>query len=204
MTTGKTIALTRRTFVDKVMSLLFNMLSRLVITFLPRSKSLLLSWLQSPSAVILEPRKIKSATVSPSICLQVLNSECTCPWVLTKVCTHACWLASSVSDSLRPQTVASLWGSTVASLSLFYGVLLLFFFFFFLTFFFLFVHAILCISSPPCLLLGNSLWQLAGHFTDWIYFNQPSVLFACFNPVFISRIMIFITSQLMLYTSGHI
>ena len=59
MTIGKTIALTRRTFVDKVMSLLFNMLSRLVITFLPRSKSLLISWLQSPSAVILEPQKIK-------------------------------------------------------------------------------------------------------------------------------------------------
>ena len=60
MTTGKTIALTRRTFVDKVMSQLFNMLSRLVITFLPRSKHLLISWLQSPSAVILEPREIKS------------------------------------------------------------------------------------------------------------------------------------------------
>ena len=59
MTTGKTIALTRRTFVDKVMSLLFNMLSRLVITFLPRSKRLLISWLQSPSAVILEPRTIQ-------------------------------------------------------------------------------------------------------------------------------------------------
>ena len=59
MTTGKTIALTRQTFVGKVMSLLFNMLSRLVITFLPRSKRLLISWLQSPSAVILEPRKIK-------------------------------------------------------------------------------------------------------------------------------------------------
>ena len=64
MTTGKTIALTRWTFVGKVMSLLFNMLSRLVITFLPRSKHLLISWLQSPSAVILEPRKIKSDTVS--------------------------------------------------------------------------------------------------------------------------------------------
>uniref|UniRef100_A0AC11CSL5 Uncharacterized protein n=1 Tax=Ovis aries TaxID=9940 RepID=A0AC11CSL5_SHEEP len=63
MTTGKTIALTRRTFVGKVMSLLLNMLSRLVITFLPRSKCLLISWLQSPSAVILEPRKIKLATV---------------------------------------------------------------------------------------------------------------------------------------------
>ena len=64
MTTGKTIALTRQTFVDKVMSLLFNVLPRLVITFLPRSKRLLISWLQSPSAVILEPKKIKSATVS--------------------------------------------------------------------------------------------------------------------------------------------
>ena len=68
ITTGKTIALTRWIFADKVMSLLFNMLSRLIITFLPRSKHLLISWLQSPSAVILEPRKIKSASVSPSIC----------------------------------------------------------------------------------------------------------------------------------------
>ena len=70
MTTGKTIALTRQTCVGKVMSLFFNMLSRLVITFLPRSKCLLISWLQSPSAVILEPKKIKSdtvSTVSPSI-----------------------------------------------------------------------------------------------------------------------------------------
>ena len=80
MTTGKTIAFTKWTFVDKVMSLLFNMLSRLVITFLPRSKRLLISWLQSPSAVSLEPRKIKSATVStvsPSIChdLCFLNVE---------------------------------------------------------------------------------------------------------------------------------
>ena len=68
MTTGKTIVLTRCTFIGKVMSLLFNMLSRLVKTFLPRSKRLLISWLQSPSAVILEPQNIKSATVSPSIC----------------------------------------------------------------------------------------------------------------------------------------
>ena len=73
MTTGKTITLTRWTFVDKVMSLLFHMLSRLVITFLPRNKSLLISWLQSPSAVILEPRKIKSATVSPSICHEMMG-----------------------------------------------------------------------------------------------------------------------------------
>ena len=78
LTTGQTIALTRQTFVDKVMSLLFNMLSRLVITFLPRSKSLLMSKLQSPSAVILEPRKIKSATVStvsPSICHEVMGPD---------------------------------------------------------------------------------------------------------------------------------
>ena len=78
MTTGKTIALTRQTFVDKVMSLLFNMLSRLVITFLSRSKHLLISWLQSPSAVILEPQKIKSVTVSIaslSICYEVMGPD---------------------------------------------------------------------------------------------------------------------------------
>ena len=78
MTTGKTIALTRRTFVDKVMSLLFNMPSRLVITFLPRSKHLLISWLQSPSAVILEPKKTKSVTVcivSPSICYEITGLD---------------------------------------------------------------------------------------------------------------------------------
>ena len=78
MTTGKTIAFTRQTFVGKVMSLLFNMLSKLVITFLPRSKRLLISWLQSPSAVILEPRKIKSATVStvsPSIYHEVMGLD---------------------------------------------------------------------------------------------------------------------------------
>ena len=78
MTTAKTIALTRRTFVDKVMSLLFNKLSRLVITFLPRSKHLLISWLQSPSAVISEHKKIKSvtvSTVSPSICHKVIGPD---------------------------------------------------------------------------------------------------------------------------------
>ena len=80
MTTGKTIALIRWTLVGKVMSLLFNMLSRLVITFLPRSKRLLISWLQSPSAVILEPPKIKSdtvSTVSPSISHGVMESDAT-------------------------------------------------------------------------------------------------------------------------------
>ena len=78
MTTGKTIALTRWTFVGKVMSLLFNMLSRFVIAFLPRSKRLLISWLQSPSAVILEPKKIKSLSVSivsPSICHEVMGLD---------------------------------------------------------------------------------------------------------------------------------
>ena len=78
MTTGKTIALTMQTFVGKVMSLVFNVLSRLIITFLPRSKRLLIYWLQSPSAVILEPKKIKSVTVSivsPSICHEVMGPD---------------------------------------------------------------------------------------------------------------------------------
>ena len=78
MTTGKTIALTRRTLVGKVMSLLFNMLSNFVMAFLPRSKHLLISWLQSPSAVILEPKKIKSltfSTVTPFICHEVTGLD---------------------------------------------------------------------------------------------------------------------------------
>ena len=104
MTTGKTIALTRRTFVGKVMSLLFNMLSRLIITFLPRSKRLLISWLQSPSAVILEPPKIKSdtvSTVSPSISHEVTGpmpwssfSEC---WALSQLFHSPLSLSSRVS-----------------------------------------------------------------------------------------------------------
>ena len=88
MTTGKTIALTRWTLVGKVMSLLFNMLSRFVVAFLPRSKHLLISWLQSPSAVILEPKKMKSvivSTVSPSICHEVmgLNTMVLVFWMLS-------------------------------------------------------------------------------------------------------------------------
>ena len=78
MTTGKTIALTIQTFVGKVMSLLFNVLSRFIIAFLPRSKHLLLSWLQSPSVVILEPKKIKPvivSIVSPSICHEVMGPD---------------------------------------------------------------------------------------------------------------------------------
>ena len=78
LTTGKTTALTRQTFIGEVMSLLFNMLSQFVIAFLPRSKRLLVSWLQSPSAVILEPKKIKSdtvSTVSPSIYHEVMGPD---------------------------------------------------------------------------------------------------------------------------------
>ena len=105
MTTGKTIALTRRTFVDKLKSLLFNKLSRLVITFLPRSKHLLISWLQSPSAVILEPPQIKSFTVSIfslSICHEAMRPNAMilvfwmyCPrWgkhILGRICIRAQW-----------------------------------------------------------------------------------------------------------------
>ena len=79
MTTGKTIALTRQIFVGKIISLLFNMLSRLIINVLPGSKCLLISWLQSPSAMILEPKKIKSLTVSiisPSTCHEVTGTGC--------------------------------------------------------------------------------------------------------------------------------
>ena len=97
MTTEKTIALTRRTFVNKVMSLLFNMLSRLVMTFLPRSKCLLISWLQLPSAVTLEPRKIKSATVStisPSTYHEVMVPDAMILvfWMLSFKSTFSLWL----------------------------------------------------------------------------------------------------------------
>ena len=101
MTTGKTIILTRRTFVGKVMSLLFNMLSRLVIAFLPRSKHLLISRLQSPTAVILGPRKRKSlmvSIVSPSICHEVMGSDATILvfWMLSFKSTFS--LSSSLSS----------------------------------------------------------------------------------------------------------
>ena len=100
MTTGKTIALTRWTFVSKIMSLLFNMLSRLVIAFLPGSKYLLISWLQSLSAVILEPKKIKSVTVtivSPSVCHQVMGLDAMILvfWIL------------SFKPALRPDVILS-------------------------------------------------------------------------------------------------
>ena len=92
MTTGKTIALTIWTFVSKELSLLFNMLSRFVIAFLPRRKRLSISWLQSPSAVILEPQKIKSVTVSivfPSICCEVMDQM---PWSSF----FECWILSQI------------------------------------------------------------------------------------------------------------
>ena len=92
MTTGKTIALTRRTFVGKVMSLLFNMLSRLLITFLQRSKHLFISRLQSPSAMILEPRKIKSATVSTVSPLFAMKWWAWMPWSLFS----ECWVLSQL------------------------------------------------------------------------------------------------------------
>ena len=95
MTTGKTIALTRWTFVGEVMSLLFNMLSRLVITFLPRSKRLLISWLQSPSAVILEPPKIKSDTVSTVSHLFPIKWWDQMPWSLFS----ECWALSQLFHS---------------------------------------------------------------------------------------------------------
>ena len=100
MTTGKTIALTLRTFVSKVMSLLFNMLSKLVIVFLPRSKHLSISWLQSPFTVILEPKKIKSITVSPSICHEVMGLG------ESERESH-----SVVFNSLRPHGLYSPWNS---------------------------------------------------------------------------------------------
>ena len=92
-TTGKTIALTRRIFVGKVKSLLFNMLSWLIITFLSRSKHLLISWLQSSSAVILEPRKIKSLTISPSIYHEVMGSDAI-------ILVSECWVLCQLFHSL--------------------------------------------------------------------------------------------------------
>ena len=107
MTTGKNIAFTRWTFVGKVMSLLLNMLSSLAITFLPRSKCLLISWLQSPSAVILEPPKIKSATVStvsPSICHEVMGPDAMILafWMLSFKPAFHSLLSLSSRDSLVP------------------------------------------------------------------------------------------------------
>ena len=116
MTTGKTIALTRQTFVGKVMSLLLNMLSRLVITFLPRSRRLLISWLQSPSAVILEPQKIKSLTVSTvslSICheagfwkgIGISNQIANIHWIIEKARELPQKSTSALLTMSKPLTV---------------------------------------------------------------------------------------------------
>ena len=115
VTTGKTIALTRWTFVGKVMSLLFNMLSRLVITFLPRSKRLLISWLQSPSAVILEPKKIKSVTVSTVVlshCIIIICNDPETCWNKTIPIGTMCLVAQSCPTLCDPID-CSLSGSSV-------------------------------------------------------------------------------------------
>ena len=115
MTTGKTIAFTRQTFVSKVMSLLFNILSRLVIAFLPRSKCLLISWLQSPSVVILEPKKVNSVTVSivsPSVCHEVMgpNAMILVFWMLRFKPTFS---LSSFTFIKRPFSSSSLYAIRV-------------------------------------------------------------------------------------------
>ena len=154
MTAGKTIALTRRTFVGKVMSLLFNMLTRLVITFLPRSKRLLISWLQSPSAVILEPPKIKSATVStvsPSICHEVMGPDAMIFvfWMLSFKPTFS---LSSFTFIKRLFSSSSL--SAIRVVSSAYLRLLIF------------LPAILisaCVSSSPAFLRMYSVYKLNKH-----------------------------------------
>ena len=151
MTTGKTIALTRWTFVGKVMSLLFNMLSRFIITFLPRSKHLLISWLQSPSAVILEPQKIKSAivsTVSLSIFHEVMGPDAMVLvfWMLSFKPTYS---LSSFSFIKRHPSSSSL--STIRVVSSAYLGLLIF------------LLAILipaCASSSPAFLMMYSAYKL--------------------------------------------
>ena len=108
-TTEKTIALTRWTFVGKVMSLLFNMLSRLVITFLPRSECLLISWLQSPSSVILEPPKIKSVTLSIGMANHFSILALRIPWTVWKVWAHQTFIPIYVLMELETRQVSSLY-----------------------------------------------------------------------------------------------
>ena len=170
MTTGKTIALTRQTFVDKVMSLLFNMLSRLVITLLSRSKCLFISWLQSPSAVILEPRKIKSATVSPSIWHEVMGQDAVILvfWMLSFTSTFS---VSSFIFIKRLFSSSSL--SAIRVVSFAYLRLLIF------------LPGILipaCGSSSPALLMMYSAYKLnkqGDHIQPWrtpfLIWNQSIV-----------------------------
>jgi len=151
MTTGKTLALTRWTFVGKVMSLFFNMLSRLVIAFLPRSKRLLISWLQSPSTVILEPPKIKSdtvSTVSPSICHEMMGLDAMI-LVFINVGFEANFSLSSLTFIKRPFSSSSL--SAIRLVSSAYLRLLIF------------LPAILipaCASSIPAFLMMYSAYKL--------------------------------------------
>ena len=121
MATGKTIALTRWNFVGKVISLLFNMLSRLVIIFLPRSKHVLISWLQSPSAVILEPKKIKSVTVSivsPSICHEVMEPDAMILgfWILSLKPTFSLSAFTFIKRLFRSSSLSSFWDSNLVIL----------------------------------------------------------------------------------------
>ena len=148
MTTGKTIALTRWKFVGKVLSLLFNILSRLVITFLPRSKRLLISCLQSPSAVILEPRKIKSATVSPSICHEVMGPDAMILafWILSFKSTFS---LSSFTFIKRFFSSSSL--SAIRVVSSAYLKLLLYLLAFLIP---------ACASSSPAFLMTHSAYKL--------------------------------------------
>ena len=151
MNTGKTIALTIWTFVSKVMSLFFNMLPRFVIAFLPRSKHLLISWLQSPPAVILEHKKIKSLTVSiysPCICREVLGPEAMI-FVYWMLSFKPAFLLSSFTFSKRLFSLSSL--SAIRVVSSAYLRLLIF------------LQAILipaCASSSPAFLVMYSAWKL--------------------------------------------
>ena len=159
MNTGKTIALARWTFVGKVTCLLFNMLSRLVITFLPRSKHLFISWLQSLSAVILDPPKIKSvSTVSPSICHEVMGPDAMILvfWMLSFKPTFS---LSSFTPIKRLLSSSS--PSAVRVVSSAYQRLLIF------------LQAILipaCASSSPAFLMMFSAYNLSKHSVVFLYF----------------------------------
>ena len=151
MTTGKTIALTRWTFVGKVMSLFLNMVSRLVITLLPRSKRLLISWLQSPSAVILEPKRIKSdtvSTVSPSICYEVMvpDTMILVFWMLTFKQTFSLSSFTFIKRLFRSSSLSAIRVVSSAYLRLL-----------------IFLLAILipaCASSSPAFLMMYSAYKL--------------------------------------------
>ena len=167
MTTGKTIALMRRTFVGKVMSLLFNMLSRLVITFLPRSKCLLISWLQSLSAVILEPQKIKSDTVSPSTCYEVMVLDA---MILVFSMLSFKQTFSLASFTFIKRLFSSFSLSAIRVVSSAYLRLLIF------------LPAILipaCVSSSPVFLMMYSAYKL----NKWVTIYSLDILLSYLEPV---------------------